>query len=372
MAVPRGLVWNRDAHTEAKHRVLRGYLDAWWPILLSRNSRVTYAEGYAGPGEYQEGEDGSPVVALNSLLQRDKPVDLRGRQANVVLVEEDPARLDHCVARLQERVGPLPEEVNVAPKPGRCEDVLLPTLRAVGAFGHPILVNLDPFAAGVPYEVVCEVAQNRSSEVLISFMMQWFIRWAENEDLEHGDRQFGGTEWRQVAEVPRERKRRWLIDLYRQRLQDAGFQHTVWFELVDEGGHAFALVFATTNSRGLEKMKESFWRVDPVNGIHFRDPRDPGQMAFDIGDDPYLASLRNLLADQLQGRGVVLVDEICEWTLEQTVFLPKHTMAVLREWRHRSRLSIDSPGKLQRSARVQLLEAPPLEHRPPPEQQKLF
>lgn len=372
MAVPTDLLWSRDPHTEAKHRVLRGYLDAWWPILLSRNTSITYAEGYAGPGEYSEGEDGSPVVALRSLLERDPPIDLTGDNVNVVLVEEREDRLDHCLEQVHERLDGLPPEIALYPQPGRCERELLPRLEAAAAFGHPMLVNLDPFSAGVPYEVVERVAGNRSSEVLISFMVQWFIRWAENEEMEHGDRQFGETGWRAVADVRTEDKRRWLIDRYSQRLLDAGFEHTVWFELVDEGGRAFSSIFATNSQQGLLKMKESFWRVDPVRGIQFRDPRDPGQLTFDVSDDPHLAPLRNLLTEQLEGRRDVLVEDLRDWTLEETVFLPTHAMTALREWRRKNRLAVDLPGRLQRRACVTLWDAPQVETSQPPEQPGLF
>lgn len=46
-------------HTEAKDRVLRGYFDAWFPIMLSTFPRLTVLERYAGPGTYNKGEDGS-------------------------------------------------------------------------------------------------------------------------------------------------------------------------------------------------------------------------------------------------------------------------------------------------------------------------
>lgn len=371
MPVPTNLLWPRDPHTEAKHRVLRGYLDAWWPILLSSFPQTTYAEGYAGPGEYACGEDGSPVVALRSLLERDD-IDMARRKANIVLVEEREDRLSHCLEQIQERVGDLPPQVQLHAQPGTCEERLLPALRELNAFGMPILVNLDPFGAGVPYDVVCEIAANRSSEVLISFMAQWFVRFADFEELEEGDRQFGNTDWRDVAEVPSEQKRLWLIDRYRDRLIDAGFEHTVWFELVDEGGRAFWLIFATNNPRGLEKMKESFWKVDPVRGIHFRDPRDPGQLSFDVGDDPYLIPLRNLLIPQLEGRRDVLVDDLRDWTLEQTVFLPTHAMKVLQDLRGAGRLEVDLPGKLQRRARVMLHDAPEVSTEPKPLQPGLF
>lgn len=67
-----GLLWDLAPATAAKHHLYRSYLDAWWPILLQRSfrgyerPRVTYV--VAGPGQYTGGEEGSPVLALNRLL----------------------------------------------------------------------------------------------------------------------------------------------------------------------------------------------------------------------------------------------------------------------------------------------------------------
>jgi hypothetical protein len=49
-------VWRADAHTFAKHDILRQFLGAWFPILsrqaanLGRSQRnVLYVDGFAGP-----------------------------------------------------------------------------------------------------------------------------------------------------------------------------------------------------------------------------------------------------------------------------------------------------------------------------------
>ena len=48
--------------------MLSAYLSAWFPILSSTNPpRVFYIDGFAGPGRYSSGEDGSPIVALKAL-----------------------------------------------------------------------------------------------------------------------------------------------------------------------------------------------------------------------------------------------------------------------------------------------------------------
>ncbi|MFZ7121222.1 MAG: three-Cys-motif partner protein TcmP, partial [Eubacteriaceae bacterium] len=45
-------IWAIEPHTEAKHAILRKYLDAWLPIITRWNGKVLYIDGFAGPGEY--------------------------------------------------------------------------------------------------------------------------------------------------------------------------------------------------------------------------------------------------------------------------------------------------------------------------------
>jgi three-Cys-motif partner protein len=55
-------------HTAAKLGLLGAYLGPWFAILSLGGFRyVVYVDGFAGPGRYSGGEDGSPVVALKAL-----------------------------------------------------------------------------------------------------------------------------------------------------------------------------------------------------------------------------------------------------------------------------------------------------------------
>lgn len=371
MAVPKTLVWSRDPHTEAKHLIIRGYGHAWWPILLSANQQVTYAEGFCGPGEYSGGEDGSPVVALRSLLEHEQEVPLAGRTVNVVLVDDHGGRLSNCIDAIQDRVGPLPPQLHVHASAGKCHISLTGALTAADAWGHPILAVLDPFSANVPIDVIERIGTNRSSEVIVSFMSDWFTRWASDENQEQGDRQFGNTEWRNVRDVPSDRKKLWLVDLYRQRLHEVGFRYTLLFELVDEGGHAYFLVFASNSRLGLQKMKEAMWRVDKVSGIKFRDPRDPSQLSFDVGNTPDLTPLRNLIVERLTAVESMTVGELRAWALEETAFLPTHAGKVLTQLRAAGQLEPTS-GRLTAPTSVRLVGSPTTRTTPQPTQASLF
>ena len=96
--------WVIQPHTEAKHEILRYYLGAWFPILATAQPRLLYIDGFAGPGEYKGGEDGSPIIALKvardhiltSKLQRP------GMELVFFFIEPDKARFQNLEQRLNE------------------------------------------------------------------------------------------------------------------------------------------------------------------------------------------------------------------------------------------------------------------------------
>ncbi|MFB6367865.1 three-Cys-motif partner protein TcmP, partial [Paenibacillus elgii] len=83
--------WEMKAHTRAKHVVLENYLKAWFPIMAFSNERILYIDGFAGPGIYSTGEDGSPIKALkiaNEIFQ-DHFSKLQKKDFVFVFIEQD-------------------------------------------------------------------------------------------------------------------------------------------------------------------------------------------------------------------------------------------------------------------------------------------
>lgn len=61
--------WKIEQHTLVKHAILKAYLDAWFPILGGTYLKLVYVDGFAGPGLYEEGQIGSPVIAIETALR---------------------------------------------------------------------------------------------------------------------------------------------------------------------------------------------------------------------------------------------------------------------------------------------------------------
>lgn len=120
MDVRESTVWDRDPHTEAKHLVLRGYFDAWYPAMLRTFPRLTVLEGYSGPGVYAKGEDGSPEIALRSLAERPELLD-NGRAVRFVFIEERRDRFEKLQDVIDREFPTLPKGVQVEFHHESCE-----------------------------------------------------------------------------------------------------------------------------------------------------------------------------------------------------------------------------------------------------------
>lgn len=336
MATPKTTLWERDPHTGAKHEMLGRYLEAWFRIIASsfRKDGLTYVDAFAGPGEYTGGEEGSPLIALAVARRRDV-LEYRS-PVRLLFIENSLSRVEHLNGLIGARCEPPPGSAQweLQTVHGRCEDVLIPALAAIGADKAPIFVNFDGWGVDTPMRLVRHVGRYPSAEVLVTFHTQWFLRFTSQQEVEAGDRVFGGKSWRRVAATgsPAD-KRRGLIDLYCKELIEARFSYSLVFEMVDESGHGFLLVYGTSNDTGLEKMKDAMWAVDPQYGQSFRDPRDVDQLVFPMSDKLDLSLLRRQLLERLE-EGETTLEALKDFALFETMFKKTHVQTAINELEH--------------------------------------
>ena len=88
-------------HTAAKHLLLKKYLNAWFPILGKHHGRINYIDGFAGPGEYEDGEVGSPIIAIEAAKAHVAKGTLPSNvNINFIFVEAESEYADHLRSRL--------------------------------------------------------------------------------------------------------------------------------------------------------------------------------------------------------------------------------------------------------------------------------
>ncbi|MGH3321473.1 MAG: hypothetical protein ACRDQA_18625 [Nocardioidaceae bacterium] len=153
--------------------------------------------------------------------------------------------------------------------------------------------------------------------------------------------------------MPSNQKKAYLVTQYRQTLRRAGFGASLTFKMVDEGGHDLHLVFGTTHPVGLDRMKDAMWKVDPIYGVRYRDPRDPHQQLLDIAD-PDTGPLRRDLLAQLGG-GPRSVESLRDYASLETVYRREHVIPVVRGLLREAVLERTPPdGRLTKLSTVRL------------------
>lgn len=370
------VLWQQEPATEAKHRLYKRYLDAWFPILLQQSwvERVTYVDAFAGPGEYEKGEEGSPVFALDRLLTHDARarMNLSRDRVTLIFIEGNAARHRHLSELLVRRFGPLDElPVNVVVKHGRAEVDTLPLLNQVGAWGSPILAIFDSWGnVGVPLHHLETISSNPASEVIVTFGPNWFSR-REKEEPHSLDQVFGGPQYWSPSDKsldPQERWRSWL-ETYRDAVLRAGFKFCIPFQVLPKTGQPLNLVFGTGHERAVSAFKDAMWKVDSSDGMRFCDPRTTvareAAMAairptlFEDVDAPD-PELLAFIADSLRS-GPKTLEVIRDFLLRETArWSPKHAADGVRYMHDEGRIArTPATGRLTKTTVLELVVSQP-------------
>lgn len=331
---PRPTVWPLTPHTAAKHDLLRRYLGAWFPILANRgfNRRLLFIDGFAGPGVYDTGEPGSPIVALTTLVDHQAFASWSATEFVFFFIEEDRRRHESLVAELDafwSKRGGMPPNVHVQGLHGAFEDVadgVLTGLEKRGQTLAPTLAFVDPFGySGASMDTICRLTRFPKCEIFFNFMFSWITRGATHPDDGVRERLvelFGSATFEQAEGMTPEARKAFLHDLYDQQLRDsARFEHVLDFEMVDVRGKSYSLFFGTRHMKGLESMKRAMWGVDPTGQFRFSDQTAGITPLF--GAEVDVAPLRRAILGEFSKR-TATIEQVHDFVMTKTIYGPDH------------------------------------------------
>ncbi len=301
-------------HTLLKHLILRNYVSAWASKLFSWRQRVWFVDAFAGEGQDQKGNPGSPLIAAQiaeSLLERHPD-----KRMQILAIEKDRARYDRLRAAMKPYTDRSPAVAHV--RHGILKEYLGGFMRHVA--DDPALFFLDPFGVdGMLVDLLPTALSGPQNEVFALFsdvgakrLHGVLVAEGRNPDeevekvlarpslfpeydAEDAARQrvdaersahalrttqdpaerilteaLGPGTIDQVTAAPEDERRELLARIYMRRLHEAGAAYVLSLPVRDATNQRqYQLVYATKSGAGLSAMKvamDSALRNAPLPG----------------------------------------------------------------------------------------------------------
>jgi three-Cys-motif partner protein len=327
------VLWELEPHTKAKHEILKSYLGAWFPILASVHQRIVYVDGFAGPGVYKGGEDGSPIIALNVALNH--PLLSNSKELVFLFIERDERRVSQLKQKLNNMNLPLHFKVSVeCDSFENCINKVLDSISEQGKHLSPSFFFIDPFGpTGFPMELIKKICGQNRSEVLINFSYQSMNQWFLEDPSKHKslDLLFGDDKWRKVLTIEPNKKEEFLRIAYQNALEELGWKVRPFCMINKHNQTQYYLFFATKNLLGMSVMKSAMWKSAPIGDFKYSDLSNPNQpnMFEQSFEEQYFKELANLIYSKHKGTSVskkILVDELAS----HPIYIGRHLTGALK------------------------------------------
>jgi len=289
--------------------------------------RLLLVDGFCGPGRYETGEDGSPLIMLKTLLEHDAFERMAEVEFLFLFIEHDKRRVEHLEGELESIE--LPANVTVMVEHGEFESTFGEIVEDVaGKQGRtlvPTFAFIDPFGyTKAPMSLAGQFLTFERCEALIFLPLSFIVRFVGREGQEQAmNSLFGSERWREAIQLEGADRGAFLLGLFEEQLGSQGkVEHVRSFALRTADGNDYRLVFASQHDKGLELIKDAMWSVDPVEGTRYIATRtDDGQEVLFTPDtdaldmSPLLAHLR-----QKFGTDWFTIEQAKKATLLETPF----------------------------------------------------
>ena len=342
--------WEYKEHTKVKHEILSKYLKSWINVL-GKWQKVCYFDCFAGRGMYEDGSDGSPIIALkaiNDLKQNRKHI----QEVVCTFIEKDESNCDNLSKVIYAELSrdptayssitvkpPINDEfVNVASKITKKSNKLDPSFFFIDPFGF----------GGIPFETIKDILSIPKTEVFINFMIRDVNRFLSSSNHQRSiEDLFGiddvmGVIGSQYSDMDTKTA---LLKLYRKQLhENAGVKFTFPFKVNADKRlqTTYYLIHATNHLRGCEIMKDIMHKAGTQGRFGYLGPAE-GQMVLTNFDN--LSEFKNYLLNIFDTQ-TISFEEIRIKTINETMYVKKDYQYALKDLEDESKVYIDGKGKM--------------------------
>ena len=351
--------WRMREHTEVKHEILEKYLSPWVKILSSTNSAIVYCDGFAGRGEYKEGEPTSPLIAMDAADRNLSSPKVNLETFYCFFIEKNENNYRSLKEAVHTKQKNCRDEIDAYVSNTEfaeyVEDKIDKLKRGDGP--PPSFYFIDPFGyKGIPFDVISEILNLRDSgiEIFLTFMVRDIRRFMKENDQRRDTITdvFGTDEWISIAEENPENKEEELLKLYEEQLKsDAGVEYVWPFEvnMPERSETVYYLIHATNHFKGFKIMKDTMYRAGAEDKFAYLGPEhylyDEEQKKLFSDSNSKVSDLADYLYTEFE-KEEKSMNEIIRSTYTDTKLIDKHYREAIRELENRNKVEvINKPNK---------------------------
>ncbi|WP_217597868.1 three-Cys-motif partner protein TcmP [Cohnella sp. GbtcB17] len=167
----------KDIQTVLKHILLKDYLTRWANVFMKASiskpiKKCHFADCFAGRGSFEDGQEGSPLIAINNLFNLQREFQY-SKECRFYIHTVELLESYHNMLKQMAEQSSYPSQIKN--HCGEFKDHVVPLLKSTS--GYPALYFVDPFGyKGVHMADILKILSERSHEVLINVMSYSLVR----------------------------------------------------------------------------------------------------------------------------------------------------------------------------------------------------
>lgn len=334
--------WDEYSNLQhTKHKIIHEYLNGWFPKLGLWAGKILYLDTHAGRGKHSTGEEGSPLVALRTLLEhRSRDRILQKSEVNFVFIErnkENYKRLERELSIIEYPTSRIKIKI-INSDSFKFLDNLYTQLEQLSGQLAPCFMFIDPYGFKMPCELLQQIMQHQRSELLVTIMWRELDMSIMNESRGQGltkilNEVFGCKDWQDVTSIRTSDMRAdAAVRLLRKQI---GAKWGTYIKMMDNGRTRYLLLHLTNHDDGRDLIKNVLWNCCPEGGWFARKSDDPKQYRL-FNLEPDLCSLHNWVVDKLKSKDYTW-NELKEM-LRAEMWMSKHLSQMIKELRKDGRI----------------------------------
>jgi three-Cys-motif partner protein len=336
---------NLLGHSQAKVRLLGEYLKRYLNIISNDGytEKIHIHDLFCGPGEFEDGGEGSPIVALRHVKETHytkisrKPIPIPKIDCHFNdIATEKIVSLKAAISSKSLHYSTI-GELNFTSN-DYANEVLELKAKLKRLKNEKGFIFIDPYGyKEIKADHIKGLMDNDKAEVLLWLPTQFMYRFSKNGTpealLSFIEELTDYKEWKKNDSV-------WK---FINQLKD-GFQSYLGskyyvdnFSLQKDENTVFCLYFFTSHIKGFEKMLEAKWEIDTDQGRGWKyTDNDTSQMSLfvETQTNDFEEKLRIYLGEKRFNY------EVFEFTLRQG-YLPKHANQILQQWQKNENLTVN-------------------------------